>query len=314
MSILDTPVLPSPLDNLVADENAYSAAYDAVKDELAAMQESDIVYLNVEINAATTTVLGAMPEILALRPALATLPDFDVTSLDRLERYASATTYLHLALQTQGAPSPDLAALLEEATKMRDSFVADATALVKRGLLDEVVLSERPRGTGHRNLAMELLSLTMRLRNSWDRINGRSGLQFPEFARAEAICMRIQRHVGLREQAGPGRKAALTLERAKAFTVLHEAYDDVRRAVTYLRWKEGDVDSIAPSLYAGRGGSKKKGSDETPTSDSAARASDADKPDASGTTSSGSVAAPAGPPSFSALDPNDPLNNAFGST
>jgi hypothetical protein len=32
------------------------------------------------------------------------------------------------------------------------------------------------------------------------------------------------------------------------------AYDQTRRAVIYLRWNEGDADTIAPSLYKGRGG------------------------------------------------------------
>ncbi len=42
--------------------------------------------------------------------------------------------------------------------------------------------------------------------------------------------------------------------RARAFTLFSRAYDQVRRAVNVLRWDEGDADSIAPSLYAGRGG------------------------------------------------------------
>ncbi|WP_437907778.1 hypothetical protein WME95_07775 [Sorangium sp. So ce327] len=31
------------------------------------------------------------------------------------------------------------------------------------------------------------------------------------------------------------------------------ADDQTRRAVAYLRWDEGDADTIAPSLYKGRG-------------------------------------------------------------
>ena len=36
------------------------------------------------------------------------------------------------------------------------------------------------------------------------------------------------------------------------------AYDACRRAVSYLRWNEGDADAIAPSLFA-RGGGRKPG-------------------------------------------------------
>lgn len=38
----------------------------------------------------------------------------------------------------------------------------------------------------------------------------------------------------------------------RAFTLLCSYYDQARRAVTYLRWGKGDLDSIAPSLYKRR--------------------------------------------------------------
>ena len=38
--------------------------------------------------------------------------------------------------------------------------------------------------------------------------------------------------------------------RQRAFTLLVTAYDEVRRAVTFVRWAEGDADAFAPSLYA----------------------------------------------------------------
>jgi hypothetical protein len=47
--------------------------------------------------------------------------------------------------------------------------------------------------------------------------------------------------------------AAAADRRARAFTLLVDAYDACRRAVTYLRWNEGDADLIAPSLFKLRG-------------------------------------------------------------
>jgi hypothetical protein len=43
------------------------------------------------------------------------------------------------------------------------------------------------------------------------------------------------------------------------------AYDHARRAVTFLRWNEEDVDEIAPSLYAGRTTAGKKSGDAQAT-------------------------------------------------
>lgn len=35
-------------------------------------------------------------------------------------------------------------------------------------------------------------------------------------------------------------------------------YEELRRQMSYLRWHRGDVDTIIPSLFAGRGGRKKR--------------------------------------------------------
>ena len=39
----------------------------------------------------------------------------------------------------------------------------------------------------------------------------------------------------------------------RALSDLIYGYDQLRRMMSYLRWSEGDADSIVPSLYAGRG-------------------------------------------------------------
>ena len=40
-----------------------------------------------------------------------------------------------------------------------------------------------------------------------------------------------------------------------------KAYEEVRAAVQYVRYHEGDADSIIPSLFASRGGRKKANDD-----------------------------------------------------
>jgi hypothetical protein len=46
--------------------------------------------------------------------------------------------------------------------------------------------------------------------------------------------------------------------RQRAFSLFVKAYDQARRAIQYVRWQQGDADSIAPSLYSGRGNSNVK--------------------------------------------------------
>ncbi len=40
--------------------------------------------------------------------------------------------------------------------------------------------------------------------------------------------------------------------RNRAYTLVVGCYDHVRRAVTFLHWDEGDIDTLVPSLFAGR--------------------------------------------------------------
>jgi hypothetical protein len=74
--------------------------------------------------------------------------------------------------------------------------------------------------------------------------------------------------VGLREQGAISTGEAARL-RQKAYTFFVRAYEDARRAVVYLRAAEGDADEIAPSLYAGRGGSRRRPSEEAPVNGAA---------------------------------------------
>lgn len=39
----------------------------------------------------------------------------------------------------------------------------------------------------------------------------------------------------------------------RAYSLFVRAYDQCRRAVSYLRWEEGDADDEPPSLFANRG-------------------------------------------------------------
>lgn len=47
-------------------------------------------------------------------------------------------------------------------------------------------------------------------------------------------------------------KEANALERQQAYTLFVNAYDQIRRAISFLRWDQGDADEIAPSLFGGK--------------------------------------------------------------
>jgi hypothetical protein len=66
---------------------------------------------------------------------------------------------------------------------------------------------------------------------------------------------------GLRVQ-GPATVGEAAVLGQKAFTLFFNAYEDVRRALQYVRGKTGDADEIAPSLFAGRAAGRREGTEE----------------------------------------------------
>jgi hypothetical protein len=115
---------------------------------------------------------------------------------------------------------------------------------------------------GFRNISTDVFHLVEAIRARWTDIESKSAITQQELDRAERLQQRLNRLLGLKDQQTPDINAA-SEQRRRALTLLLRAYDEVRRAITYLRWKTNDIDDIAPSLFAGRGG-RRKSTETTP--------------------------------------------------
>lgn len=310
-----TPLTVEPQDTTPPETMA--RAYQLVADEIAAVPEDKLVPLNLEIVSTVFTARGAVPEIRKLRPDMVgLLSAAELASVDKIDTYATALLQTQASYRMAATAVEQLPAIVERATALRDTFVADATALARRGYLDKNIIEARPRGPGFKNLVAELGALITELRRSWPKINARSGIQYGEFDEADALIVRIAQLVGLREQAPSTVATEAALERLKAFTLLIRAYERARKAVTFLRWDHGDADTLVPSLYAGRGNGGRRKSELSNAKDDA-NANDASapaagtEPSASATSPAGSVATP-NTPAIPALAKGFPGSDPFG--
>lgn len=127
----------------------------------------------------------------------------------------------------------------------------------KRGLISAESLQKLKGPNGFKNVQTDLQILVHVFRANWANVTGKCATTETELARAEKLVSWLIQAVGLREQ-GPAEIAKSADLRVRAFTAFSRAYSDVRRAIAYVRWNEGDVDTIIPSLYQGRGGRKKE--------------------------------------------------------
>jgi hypothetical protein len=235
----------------------FRQALDAVRDELAAIPKDDLVGINLEIPSAAMTALGCAPQVRAFRAQIAAeLPTFDLATYDKLETYALAAGQAHTQYLAASAPAEPVQDLFDALLELRELLVSDVTALAKRKLLDGARLNELQGPVGYKNVAFDVLLLCAMLRDHWSAVAGRTGVQPSELDRAEILADRLATAVALRDQGAAATSEAAEL-RVRAFTRFVKAYDQARRVLTFLRWNEDDVDTVIPSLYAGRGGRRK---------------------------------------------------------
>jgi hypothetical protein len=239
----------------------FCAAFAALLPEIRAVPESDFAAINIDVPSSVTTALGAWPEIRALRDQVAKdVSSFDITLLDKLESYALALGHAQTEYQTAMEPNPSLVALANENIKWRTILLNDVTTLISRGILPEAITSDLKGINGHKNIAFDLFALANVIKKNWDKVSNKTTVTQDELVQAQNLADKLVTAVGEREQA-PMVEAEAVRDRQAAFTLFINAYDEVRSVISYLRRKQGDADSIIPSLYAGRTATKKKPTD-----------------------------------------------------
>jgi hypothetical protein len=237
-----------------AAPHTFHAAFQKTASARAALAPAELMPINLDVQVALTTVLGTLPRLATLRDAIvAALPDFDIGQFDKLGTYAEALAYAQTAYLAASEPAEALPALVARAAEIRDQLLSDATALAKRGLLDAKRLAELKGGPGYLNTTSDVGVLVRMFRERWKDVVSKSAVQPAELDEAEQMFERVTLAYAERTQQSTT-AAAATDDRLRAYTLLVNAYDQARRAASYLRWVEGDVEKIVPSLWAGRGG------------------------------------------------------------
>jgi hypothetical protein len=230
------------------------AAYRAVTPELLALDGAPLTPVNIDVVAAVMTVLGAVPQIRTLRPAVKKeLPNFDLSNFDKLEQYALALGHAHALYRNAVAPNANMAAQAAHLTVLRDRMYQAALALAEFGLVNAERLEECKTTIGYRALSNDVLTLVAIYKEHWSEVAQKTPVTATLLDEAGTRAVELLESVSLKEQAQLTAPEA-ALQRTRAFTLLTRTYDNVRRAVAYLRAVQGDLEKVAPSLYAGRRG------------------------------------------------------------
>jgi hypothetical protein len=117
------------LADLMKPEAVPADSYDQVKLDFDTLADDQLLRVNADVDATVNTILGALPQIEALRPQVAQLTTFDLESFDCLEHYVMALRCAHTSSAvTADCPRNHHQDLAKLAAYYRDRLIADALA------------------------------------------------------------------------------------------------------------------------------------------------------------------------------------------
>jgi hypothetical protein len=237
----------------IAPANPHEA-YDAVADEIASVDAESLVPISVDIPHAVGIVLGAADRLQSLTDQMRALPGFDLDAVLRIRTYAAACLHAHLVATRRRRSDPTLSAARAEGAKLRADLLKSAELLAHFGVFDAQRVATIRSGTGHVDMANDLVELAEVYRERWSTAQAMAPVSREMVDRAAVLGLELHARLGARRGSEGNRKFAAHSQstRIRAFTLLVRMYAQCRRAVAYLRWTQGDAESIAPSHFIKR--------------------------------------------------------------
>jgi hypothetical protein len=240
----------------ISEAESVIAAAERHRARIEAVAQEDIVYVYADPHTVVKTVVNAEPRYMAFRPRMAALGgELDLTLVDDCASFGRA--YIYLGSQLAEEPEPgDPAALYAEALKKRELF-----ATVRSSLGKAQVTSNTPHirpfagSAGRDEVSGDLFKHVAFFMKEWPNLEGKVPITKADVARGEVLAQALL--YDPRKKSAALGTGSPQLVMYQAGTLLVRAYAEVRRAIVFLRGRQGDADEIAPPLYSGRTPPKK---------------------------------------------------------
>lgn len=251
----------------VTDANATGtllrAAFLETAAERAALPESELIHLSFDVTLAALIALACAKRIEPLKADIDKL-GLDSKLMSRLDVYARAASYAQTVYSISTAPPEALQEVYEEALRYRALLYSDASNLARAGLIDPDAVNLIKNEVGFRNVACDLQRLLELFRVSLARITGRTVTLPEDLEQAELVVTHLLELVAYREQHQQV-DPLVAESRLRAVSLMVKAYEQVRRAVQFLRFDLGDADKFAPSIYTAKSSTRRRDAEtETP--------------------------------------------------
>lgn len=224
-------------------------ALTEITDELVELSEDEVLRVNIDVARSVSIALGAEPQIAAhVDEIKEALPGHAVERMTKLRTYALAALYAHLDAHP-GPQRGDVTEMVTHGAALKQTLMVAAEALAHAELVDGERLAEIRSGTGHLDLATDLIALGALFEVNWEQVESKTFVEYAQVDEASRLGTALLVALGAKNHVANRVSPEVVDRKHRAFTLLVRAYDDARRALTYLRWHDGDVDLVAPSLY-----------------------------------------------------------------
>lgn len=229
-------------------------AFLETAEERAALSVGEVRQVNLDLPEAVHIALAAVGRIERM---IASLGEgaIDLQRVRRVALYARAAAHAHAQFRVACKPPTGLDETYREAIEARKMLRLDAQNLMYHRLIDPRPLARLRWRMGHRNVAYELMGLVEIYRSLDSAVRARSALTQEQLDRAEVtgtnlLVLSAERSLEQRLRADDDRR--------RAFTLLHRAYEELRRMLAFARWYKRDLAQIAPALHTAPGAGRRK--------------------------------------------------------
>lgn len=232
------------------------AAFDRTAAARSAMRPEDAPHYTLDAFYAAGKALWIAPRVAAYRDPMLALPGFDVAHLDGFEDLARGLRFVQTELLRRIQRAKQVPELAAEGWRLRALMMSYAEALSYKGRIAPELIVRLREGSGYRDLVEDLSVLCQEFLALPAELTGpNAAVTRAEIARASELAHEINVRVGNAADVDLS-QAALLDERRRLGGLLLRAHGQIRRAMTYLRWDEGDATELVPSLYVPGGGRK----------------------------------------------------------
>ncbi len=228
------------------------AAYERTAPARAAMGPKDAPPFTLDAVFAVGRALQTAAAVGRYRDLLLALPGYDIAHLDGLEDLARALRFVDTELARRVRVKRELPALAAEGYALRGLLVEYLDLLSRRGRAHPRLVARLRGGSGYLDLVEDLNVLVAELRDQPEEVVGDATVVTrAEVGRASELAHAILLRLGNPVEVDLPR-ARLLEERRKIGGLLLRAYRQVRRAMDFLRFDQGDAAELVPSLYVTR--------------------------------------------------------------